>query len=121
MRTLMLSLTVLLAASAASAAPSDREFYSGATLYQRCASAEPAMHGACRAYVLGVSDALQAGQGAAPVTGPSRAAAVCLAEDSSPDQLLQRVAAYLENHSEMRALAAADLVYLALKDAYPCH
>src|SRR5260221_11347148 len=56
------------------AAENDREFYTGEALYQRCAAA-PAdpdyttRHVACRAYVMGVSDALQAAQGVAGAGG----------------------------------------------------
>ncbi len=127
MRRMFLALTAvsaLLAAAGAHAAPSDREFYTGEALYQRCA-AGPAdtdfatRKAACRGYVLGVSDALQAGQAPAPVAGVARAAAICL-PDIDADQMTEAVSRYLTEHPETRRYAAPDLVYMSLKAAYPC-
>ncbi len=114
----------VLAAAGASAAPSDREFYTGEALYQRC-SAAPAdadfatRKAACRGYVLGVSDALQAGQASAPIAGPTRAAAICL-PDIDADQMVEAVSRYLADHPENRRYAAPDLVFMSLKASYPC-
>lgn len=113
-----------LAAGAAAAAQVDREFYSGETLYQRC-SAGPAdpdfatRKADCRGYIVGVSDTLQAGQGSAPVAGPARAAAICLPEIQS-DQLVEAVSRYLTDNPQNRRYAAPDVVFMALKAAYPC-
>lgn len=113
-----------LAGASASAAPGDREFYNGEALYQRCSAgpADPdftARKAACRGYVLGVSDGLQAGQGSAPIAGPPRAAAICL-PDIDSDQMVETVARYLREHPDSRRYAGPDLVYMALKAAYPC-
>jgi len=113
---------VLAAASAAVAAPHDREFYTGEALYQRCAAlaAEPdyaVRRTACRAYVLGVSDALQAAQGVTPAGGPRPT--VCLG-DVAADALVERVIAWLVAHPENRRYAAPDLVGAALREGYPC-
>lgn len=114
----------LAGAGAATAAQSDREFFTGEALYQRCSAgpADPdfaARKAACRGYVLGVSDALQAGQGSAPIAGPPRAAAVCL-PDIDADQMVETVSRYLTEHAESRRYAGPDLIYMALKAAYPC-
>ncbi|MGA0599456.1 Rap1a/Tai family immunity protein [Caulobacter sp. KR2-114] len=114
----------VLAGVSAAAAPSDREFFTGEALYQRCAAgpADPdfaARKAACRGYVLGVSDTLQAGQGTAPIAGPPRAAAVCL-PDIDADQMVETVSRYLTDHAENRRYAGPDVVYMALKAAYPC-
>lgn len=127
MRRMFLVLTAagaVFAAATATAAPSDREFYTGEALYQRC-SAGPAdtdfatRKAACRGYVLGVSDALQAGQGAAPLAGAARAAAICL-PDIDADQMVEAVSRYLADHPETRRYAAPDLIFMSLKAAYPC-
>jgi len=131
MRRMVLALTAAsvvassaLAAGAGQAAQVDREFYSGETLFQRC-SAGPAdpdfatRKADCRGYIIGVSDTLQAGQGSAPVAGPTRAAAVCL-PDIQSDQLVEAVSRYLNEHAENRRYAAPDVVFMALKAAYPC-
>lgn len=113
-----------LAGAGAAAAPSDREFFNGEALYQRCSAgpADPdfaARKAACRGYVLGVSDGLQAGQGASPIAGPSRSAAICL-PDIDSDQMVETVSRYLREHPDSRRYAGPDLVYMALKAAYPC-
>jgi hypothetical protein len=108
---------VVLAATPAPA--NDLEFFTGKLLYAHC-SAKPgepdyATHAAqCASYVLGVSDAQQAAQGAG---GPAR---VCLPGTATAPALVQTVAAFLENHSDKRPLAAQDLVIEALSAAYPC-
>jgi hypothetical protein len=109
-------------ATAAVGAPHDREFYTGEALYQRCAAqaADPdyvVRRTACRSYVLGVSDALQAAQGVTPAGGPRPT--VCLG-DVAADALVERVIAWLVAHAENRRYAAPDLVGAALREAYPC-
>src|SRR5689334_12618645 len=127
MRRTVLMLSLLAGAGlagAAAAAPVDREFYTGDTLYQRC-SAGPAdtdfsaRRGACRGYILGVSDTLQTNQTENPVSGPTRAAAVCL-PDVDADQVVETVTHYLNDHADQRRYAAADVIFMALKSAYPC-
>ncbi|HWA63978.1 MAG TPA: Rap1a/Tai family immunity protein [Caulobacteraceae bacterium] len=121
----LLSVTAAMGlASAAAAAPTDREFYTGEALYQRCSAAPAdtdfaARKAACKAYVLGVSDTLQANQSAQPISGPSRPAAICL-PDVDGDQLVDGVTRYLADHADQRRFAAPDLIYLALKAAYAC-
>jgi hypothetical protein len=126
MRRTMMFLAAVLAAGAtsASAANTDREFYPGEALYQRC-SANPAdadfgaRKAQCKGYIVGVSDTLQANQAAAPISGPTRAAAICL-PDVDSDQLVEGVVRYLSDHPDSRHFAAPDLIYIALKAAYPC-
>ena len=121
---MILAAVFTVSAGAATAATSDREFYTGDALYQRC-SANPAdadfatRKAACRGYILGVSDTLQANQGAAPLTGPARPAAICL-PDVDADQLVEGVVRYLSDHPDSRHFAAPDLIYIALKGVYPC-
>lgn len=115
---------LLAGAGPAAAAQSDREYFTGETLYQFCAAgpADPdfaARKATCRGYVLGASDGLQAGQGSAPIAGPARAAAVCL-PDIDASQMVETVSRYLTEHPETRRYAGPDLVYMALKAAYPC-
>jgi hypothetical protein len=106
---------------AAAGAPNDREFLTGDGLYQRCEAPDadadaPVRRAACRGYILGVSDALQASQGLA--TNGS-APAICLA-DADADAVIGRVSAYLGSHPENRRFAAPDLIGAALREAYPC-
>jgi len=101
------------------AAASDLEFYTGETLYAQCSArpGEPdyATHSLrCAGYVLGVSDAQQAAQGAG---GRGR---VCLPGTATANQVVATVGAYLQAHPEKRPLAAQDLVIEALGAAYPC-
>jgi hypothetical protein len=97
----------------------DLEFFTGETLYAAC-SAKPAdadyasRHAHCGGYVLGVSDAQQAAQGAG---GAGR---VCLPASASSIQLTQSVGRYLETHPDKRKLAAQDLVLEALSADFPC-
>ncbi len=100
-------------------AASDLEFYTGEALYAQCSArpgeAEYAAHALrCAGYVLGVSDAQQARQGAGQ---PGR---VCLPGTASANQIVEKVSAYLIAHPEKRPLAAQDLVIEALGAAYPC-
>ena len=105
--------------AATSAPAGDLEFFTGKLLYARCSAkaGEPdyAAHALqCTSYVLGVSDAQQAAQGAG-ATGR-----VCLPGTATPPALVATVAAFLEAHPDKRPLAAQDLVIEALSAAYPC-
>jgi hypothetical protein len=107
-------------ALAASPAPAgDLEFFTGKVLYAHCsarpADAEYVSHALqCTSYVLGVSDAQQAAQGAG---GAPR---VCLPGTATAPALVAAVAGFLEAHPDKRPLAAQDLVIEALSAAYPC-
>ena len=97
----------------------DLEFYTGDALYAQCSARfgeadYAARSQRCAGYVLGVSDAQQARQGAG---GPGR---VCLPATATTNQLVATVSAYLAAHPEKRPLAAQDLVIEALGAAYPC-
>lgn len=102
-----------LAASAPRAAAGDLEYYTGETLYTQCAAKDAAAL-RCAGYVLGVSDAQQARQGAG---APQR---VCLPSTATEAQIVAAVGAYLAAHPEKRPLAAQDLVIEALAASYPC-
>lgn len=97
----------------------DLEFFTGQALYAQC-SAKPAdpdyraREARCMGYVMGVSDAQQAAQGA------GAAARVCLPATASAPQIAASVSAYLEAHPDKRPLAAQDLVKEALGAQYPC-
>ena len=117
------SVVAVLAASGAIApaanAASDLEFYTGETLYVQCQArpgdADYQTHALrCAGYVLGVSDAQQARQGAGQ---PGR---VCLPATATANDIVSKVGAYLIAHPEKRPLAAQDLVVEALAAAYPC-
>jgi hypothetical protein len=108
-----------LMAPAASAAAGDLEFYTGETLFAQCSArpgeADYAAHSLrCAGYVLGVSDAQQAAQGA------GARGRVCLPASASATQVVATVSGYLVAHPEKRPLAAQDLVIEALSAAYPC-
>jgi hypothetical protein len=108
-----------LMAPAASAAAGDLEFYTGETLFAQCSArpgeADYAAHALrCAGYVLGVSDAQQAAQGA------GARGRVCLPASASATQVVATVSGYLVAHPEKRPLAAQDLVIEALSAAYPC-
>lgn len=106
-------------ALAAPASAGDLEFFTGDMLYANC-SAKPAdsdyavRHLECAGYVLGVSDAQQAAQGA------GGAGKVCLPATATSTQLAQSVERYLEAHPDKRKLAAQDLVLEALAADFPC-
>ena len=107
----------------AQAARHDREFYNGDQLYRLCAAAREdsdyaSRRAACRAYVLGVSDALQAAQGAMAPGGPE-APSICLGE-AEAEPLVEAVTRYLTDHPELRRYTAPDLVSAALRDRYRC-
>jgi hypothetical protein len=106
-------------APGAKASAGDLEFYTGETLYAQCSAraGEPdyAAHALrCAGYVLGVSDAQQAAQGA------GARGRVCLPATASANQVVATVSGYLQAHPEKRPLAAQDLVIEALGAAYPC-
>ena len=78
----------------AAIAASDLEFYTGEALYAQCSArpgdADYAAHSLrCAGYVLGVSDAQQARQGAGQ---PGR---VCLPGTATANQMVEKVSAYL--------------------------
>ena len=120
-RTLCAGLAVggLALAAAAPTSATDLEFLTGQMLYAQC-SAKPgeadyaARSQQCAGYVLGVSDAEQAAQGA------GAAQRVCLPATATAPSLTSTVAAFLEAHPDKRPLAAQDLVIEALSTAYPC-
>ena len=108
-----------MAPPSAVAAGGDLEFYTGESLYAQCATrpGDPdyaARSLRCAGYVLGVSDAQQAAQGA------GARGRVCLPATASATQVVATVSAYLAAHPEKRPLAAQDLVIEALGAAYPC-
>ena len=115
-----MALVAMLAVASASAAPcADLEYYAGSDLALECA-AKPGdvdyavRHGRCEGYVIGVSDAQQAAQGAAP-TGR-----ICLPPATTPQQLVTAVNSYLAAHPEKQGLSAHDLVLDSLQVQFPC-
>jgi hypothetical protein len=108
-----------LLAGAAPTQAADLEFYTGQMLYTQCQArsgeADYNVHAAqCAGYVLGVSDAQQAAQGA------GRPLRVCLPGTVTAPQLVATVRDYLTTHADKRPLAAQDLVLNALAVAFPC-
>jgi hypothetical protein len=106
-------------AAAAPAASADLEFFTGQMLYAQCATrageADYNVHAAqCVGYVLGVSDAQQAAQGA------GQRLRVCLPGTVTAPQLVATVRDFLTTHPDKRPLAAQDLVLDALAVAFPC-
>jgi len=104
---------------AAPAFGADLEFFTGDALYAQC-SAKPgdadfaAKQARCAGYVLGVSDAQQAAQGAG---GAGR---VCIPSSAGSPALTDTVAKFLDAHPDKRPLAAQDLVLEALSAQFPC-
>jgi hypothetical protein len=101
------------------AAAGDLEFFTGQSLYAECSAKPgapdyPQRAARCVGYVIGVSDALQAAQGA----GASQR--VCLPATASAAQVVDAVAKYLADHPDKRPIAAQDLVSEALSQKYPC-
>lgn len=103
----------------APAPAADLEYFTGTSLYAQC-SAKPTdadfavRQARCYGYVLGVSDAQQAAQGAG---GAGR---VCIPPTAGSPQLVEAVMAFLDAHADKRPLAAQDLVLEALSAQFPC-
>lgn len=114
----LLAFFAFFAAGGASPA-SDLEFFTGQALFDVC-SAKPAdpdyrlSAARCSAYVMGVSDAQQALQGAGATQR------VCLPAAASVGRLTSAVSGFLAAHAEKRPMAAQDLVIEALSAEYPC-
>jgi hypothetical protein len=106
-------------AASAPAPAADLEFFTGEGLSTQCA-AKPGdadfttREGRCVAYVVGVSDAEQAGQ------GQGGAQRVCYPAGVTATQMVSAVTDFLAAHPEKRPLAAQDLVVEALAAHYPC-
>jgi len=109
-----------LALAAATPAPAaDLEFFTGDSLNAQCAAKSgdadlATKQGRCVGYVVGVSDAQQAGQGL------GAAQRVCFPASVTATQMVAAVTAFLGAHPEKRPLAAQDLVVEALSAQYPC-
>ena len=106
-------------AASAPAAGADLEFFTGEGLGTQCAAkpgdADYAIkQGRCVGYVVGVSDAQQAGQGL------GAAQRVCFPAGVTATQMASAVTDFLAAHPEKRPLAAQDLVVEALSAQYPC-
>jgi hypothetical protein len=119
-RSLAAFLAVGLWLGAAPSAPAaDLEFFTGESLSAQC-SAKPGdadfavRQARCVGYVVGVSDAEQAGQ------GQGAAGRVCYTAGVTADKMVAAVASFLTAHPEKRPLAAQDLVIEALAAQYPC-
>jgi hypothetical protein len=115
----VLSALGLTLAAAAPAGATDLEFFTGEALYAQCSAKAADADGAvkqarCLGYVVGVSDAQQALQGAG---APSK---VCLQATVTGPKLAEAVSAFLDAHADKRRLAAQDLVLEALTAAFPC-
>jgi hypothetical protein len=115
-------LAALTLASSLASAPlfaADLEFFTGDSLYAQCSAKASdgdfaPRQARCAGYVLGVSDAQQAAQGAG---GPGR---VCIPAGAGSPQLVDVVTKFLEAHVDKRPLAAQDLVLEALSAQFPC-
>jgi Rap1a immunity proteins len=108
-----------LAAASAPAPAADLEFFTGQGLLAECSATSQdadfaAKQGRCVGYVVGVSDAEQAGQGA------GGAARICYPATITAAQMEAAVTAFLTAHAEKRPLAAQDLVVEALSAQFPC-
>ena len=111
---------IVLALAAQTPAPAaDLEFFTGESLNAQC-TAKPSdadfatRQGRCVGYVVGVSDAQQAGQGLGATPR------VCFPAGVTATQMVGAVTVFLGAHPEKRPLAAQDLVVEALAAQYPC-
>lgn len=116
----LVAISLLMTGWAARAAVSDLEFYTGDDLATQCSAtpAEPDFQSRlaqCAGYVMGVSDAVQADQGAG-----RRAPTVCIQAGTRVSLLVMLVQRFLEAHPEKARIAAQDLVVEALSASYPC-
>ncbi len=115
----MLTALGLVLAASAPARAADLEFFTGENLSAQCA-AKPgdtdfaAKQGRCVGYVVGVSDAQQAGQGL------GAAQRVCFPAGVTATAMVAAVSGFLAAHPEKRPLAAQDLWVEALAAQYPC-
>jgi hypothetical protein len=108
--TIVLALSV--ATGIASAEPGDiARFRTGDDLYRDCMTASSQQ--VCFAYIEGIADAMGCGD---RVFGQR----VCVPAKAESQQLKNAVMVLLQAHPESRGAAAADLVALALADAFPC-
>jgi hypothetical protein len=112
------ALGLVLAASAPTRA-ADLEFFTGQSLSAQCTAAPgdvdfAGKQGRCVGYVVGVSDAQQAGQGL------GAAQRVCFPAGVTATAMVTAVTGFLAAHPEKRPLAAQDLVVEALAAQYPC-
>ena len=87
-------------------------------------------YGFCLAYVLGFGDGMRIGSLKTVVntvqtntTAPTTfgGVGVCAPVDVSGEQLVRVVLKYLQQHPELLHEPAADLVWTALHEAFPCH
>jgi hypothetical protein len=104
---------------ATSAPAADLEFFTGESLSAQCSAKAgdtdfATKQGRCLGYVVGVSDAQQAGQGL------GAAQRVCFPAGVTATLMVTAVTDFLAAHPEKRPLAAQDLVVEALSAQYPC-
>ncbi len=94
--------------------------YRGSDLLRDCQTVKEFGHRefllGCERYVVGVLDSYQV---ATVLLKPS-IKAFCLPKGGTTDQMIKVVIKYLENHPEQLHLPAANVIYLALDDAFPC-
>ena len=114
-----LAALALLSAPAVTIHAADLEFFTGESLSAQCAAKPgdtdyPTKQGRCVGYVVGVSDAQQAGQGA------GGAQKVCFPAGVTATQMVTAVTAFLAAHPNKRPLAAQDLVVEALAGQFAC-
>lgn len=112
----------LLCAAAAPAAAQTREPYPamihGQKLLDWCNAREQHRRFSCGYYVMGAIDMLVNGellQGRKD--GPY---AVCPPAGKTPEELVATVKHYIESHKDQRERPGYELVYAAMRDAYPC-
>jgi hypothetical protein len=113
------AMAVVVCAAGARAAGTDLEFYTGEELFDQCSTtpADPDFQpreARCAGYVMGVSDAIQAAQGA------GGAGLVCIPAQTAAPQLVNVVQRFLEAHPDKRRFAARDLVQEALAASFAC-
>jgi hypothetical protein len=84
-------------------------------LHERCSQPSDSFFasGDCMGYVVGIADALGAGN---EINGFS----ACFPEEVTTGQIRDIAIAFLQEHPELRHYAASGLVASALEEAFPC-
>lgn len=104
---------MLLAAMTTNANHASAEWLSGTDLLERCQSKDDMPLGICLGYIDAVVDMAEIGEAPIP---PGR---ILLPVGVQNGQLREIVVRYLHDHPKMLHYAASDLVYAALRKAFP--
>lgn len=113
---------------AALCAPAMGDGLDGNDLHGWCQKDDDYSQGMCFGYTIGASDGLRLGMVAASQNASTeeaeeiqiRRVGFCSPTDSTLGDTEEVVKLYLVNHPELRDMASVAIVYVALRNAYPC-